>query len=258
MQSLSNKTVLITGASSGIGEACAHAFAEQGCQVILGARRFDRVQALAVELAEQYEVNALPVQMDVCDSEALMQSITALPEQWSAIDVLVNNAGLARGLEPFQQGQPSDWDEMIDTNIKGLLYSARAVVPGMLQRGSGHIINMGSIAGYQAYANGTVYCATKFAVRGITEGMKQDLHGTPIRVSEIAPGMVQTDFSAVRFKGDKQRAEKVYQNIRPLTARDIANTVVYCAQQPPHVDIMTMAVWPTDQSSASLFYRQES
>ncbi len=258
MQSLTNKTVLITGASSGIGEACAKAFAMQGCHVILGARRFEKVDVLATEISQQYGVNALPMRMDVCDSAALTKTINELPEQWVAIDVLVNNAGLARGLEPFQKGQPSDWDEMIDTNIKGLLYAARAIVPGMLERRCGHIINMGSIAGFQAYANGTVYCATKFAVRGITEGMKQDLHGTPIRVSEIAPGMVQTDFSAVRFKGDTQRADSVYQNIQPLTAEDIANTVVFCAQQPPHVDIMTMAVWPTDQSSASLFNRQES
>ncbi len=258
MTALHNKRVLITGASGGIGEAAAREFSRQGCHVLLAARRLDRVQALADELIAADGIEAKAIAMDVCDAAAVKQIIDELPAPWSAIDIVVNNAGLARGLAPFYDGDPGDWDEVIDTNIKGLLHVARAVTPGMLDRQSGHIINLGSIAGYQAYPNSAVYCATKFAVRGLTQGMKIDLHGTPLRVSEIAPGMVKTDFSNVRFKGDTQRADAVYQNINPLLAEDIAKTIVFCAQQPPHVDIMTMTILPTDQSSATLFNRTES
>lgn len=258
MQSLAEKTVFITGASAGIGEATARAFAAKGAHLILSARRLDKVQTIAEQLTAEFGVNALAIELDVTDNAAVEAAVANLAPQWRAIDILVNNAGLARGMEPFQDGKPSDWDEMIDTNVKGLLYTSRAIAPLLIAREQGHIINLGSIAGYQAYANGTVYCATKFAVRAITEGMKQDLHGTGVRVSEIAPGMVQTDFSRVRFKGDQARADAVYQNIQPLTAEDIASTVVFCAGQPAHVDIMTMAVWPTAQSSAKMFDRKES
>ncbi len=254
--SVENKMVLITGASAGIGAACAEAFAKAGAHLVLSARRLERVRTLAQRLSEEYGIQAHAIQLDVTDADQVEQVINQLSSPWNEIDILLNNAGLARGMEPIQVGEPQDWDEMIDTNIKGLLYVSRAVLSGMIQREKGHVINLGSIAGYQAYPNGTVYCATKFAVRGITEGMKMDLHGTPIRVSEVAPGMVETDFSQVRFKGDSERADKVYQNITPLTPEDIAQTVVFCANQPEHVNITTMGVFPVDQSSATMFNRR--
>ncbi|MDF1797399.1 MAG: SDR family NAD(P)-dependent oxidoreductase [Coxiellaceae bacterium] len=258
MSLLANKMVLITGASAGIGAACAEAFAKAGAHLVLAARRLERVRSLAERLVEQYGIQAHAIQLNVTDADQVESVINQLSSPWCDIDILINNAGLARGMEPIQVGETQDWDDMIDTNIKGLLYVSRAVLPGMIQREKGHVINLGSIAGYQAYPNGTVYCATKFAVRGITEGMKMDLHGTPIRVSEVAPGMVQTDFSSVRFKGDSDRADKVYQNITPLSAEDIAETVVFCASQPEHVNITTMGVFPVDQSSATMFNRKES
>ena len=254
--SVENKMVLITGASAGIGAACAEAFAKAGAHLVLSARRLERVRTLAQRLSEEYGIQAHAIQLDVTDADQVEQVINQLSSPWNEIDILLNNAGLARGMEPIQVGEPQDWDEMIDTNIKGLLYVSRAVLSGMIQREKGHVINLGSIAGYQAYPNGTVYCATKFAVRGITEGMKMDWHGTPIRVSEVAPGMVETDFSQVRFKGDSERADKVYQNITPLTPEDIAQTVVFCANQPEHVNITTMGVFPVDQSSATMFNRR--
>ncbi|MDF1655136.1 MAG: SDR family NAD(P)-dependent oxidoreductase [Coxiellaceae bacterium] len=257
MSILANKIVFITGASGGIGAASAHAFAKAGAHLLLCSRRLEKVQALAQQITAEHGVKAHAFALDVTNADAVKQAIEGLEAPWNGVDILVNNAGLARGMEPIQVGDPKDWDEMIDTNIKGLLYVSRAVLPGMLERDKGHVINLGSVAGYQAYPNGTVYCASKFAVRGITEGMKMDLHGTPIRVSEIAPGMVQTDFSNVRFKGDSDRADKVYQNITPLSAEDIAQTVVFCAQQPAHVDIMTMSIFPVDQSSATMFNRSE-
>ncbi|MDF1761655.1 MAG: SDR family NAD(P)-dependent oxidoreductase [Coxiellaceae bacterium] len=258
MSLLANKIVFITGASGGIGAASAHAFAKAGAHLLLCSRRLDKVQALAEQIIAEHDVQAHAFALDVTNAKSVQQAIAGLASPWNNVDILVNNAGLARGMEPIQMGDPNDWDEMIDTNIKGLLYVSRAVLPGMIEQGKGHVINLGSIAGYQAYPNGTVYCATKFAVRGITEGMKMDLHGTPIRVTEIAPGMVQTDFSNVRFKGDSDRADQVYQNITPLTAEDIAQTVVFCACQPEHVNITTMGVFPVDQSSATMFHRSET
>lgn len=257
MITLQGQRVLITGASAGIGQACAVAFAKLGCHVLLAARRVDRIDAIAKQLQNEYGIETKTIGLDVCDAVLVERTLSDLPPPWNDIDVLVNNAGLARGLEPFYQGNPSDWDVMIDTNVKGLLYVSRFVVPGMIERQRGHVINVGSIAGYQAYANGTVYCASKFAVRAITEGMKQDLHGSGVRVTEIAPGIVETEFSNVRFKGDQSRVDAVYQGMQPLTADDIANTITYCASLPPHMDIMTMAVWPTDQSSAALVHRNK-
>ncbi|MBP1769049.1 MAG: Serine 3-dehydrogenase, partial [Candidatus Aminicenantes bacterium] len=198
--SLENKMVFITGASSGIGKSCARAFAEQGARLILAARRLERLEDLAVELKRKPGQDILLLSLDVRKQPAVERAVNGLPAEWAAIDVLVNNAGLSRGLDKIHEGKLEDWEEMIDANIKGLLYVSRAVIPGMVKRGRGHIINLGSIAGYEVYPGGNVYCATKFAVRAISKGMRIDLNGTPIRVSEIAPGMVETEFSLVRFR----------------------------------------------------------
>jgi 3-hydroxy acid dehydrogenase/malonic semialdehyde reductase len=192
----------------------------------------------------------------VRDQPAVECAVSGLPSEWSAIEVLVNNAGLSRGLDKLHEGKLDDWEEMIDANIKGLLYVSRAVIPGMVKRGRGHIINIGSIAGYEVYPGGNVYCATKFAVRALSKGLRIDLNGTPLRVSEVAPGMVETEFSMVRFHGDKERAGKVYQGLTPLSPDDIADAVVYCATRPPHVNISEMIVMPTDQASPTIVYRR--
>lgn len=252
----SEKRVFITGASSGIGWACAKAFAARGHALLLSARRLDKLQTLAEALTREFRVEVKLLPLDVSDAASVFDSVESLSDEWKSIDILVNNAGLARGLSPIQSGELRDWEEMIDTNIKGLLYVTRAVLPHMLARQKGHVINLGSIAGYQVYPGGAVYCATKFAVRALTEGLKMDLHGTPIRVSEVAPGMVHTAFSEVRFRGDQSRAEKVYQGVDALQAEDIAAAILYCAEQPPHVDVMSMTIFPTDQSSATLFHRE--
>jgi 3-hydroxy acid dehydrogenase / malonic semialdehyde reductase len=255
MLSLQNKIILITGASSGIGAACAKVFADAGARLILASRRIEKLQQLATTLQLTSQTSYL-VQLDVRDRIAVESAISTLPSQWSDIDILINNAGLSRGLDKLHEGNYSDWEEMIDTNIKGLLYLTRYVVPGMVQRGNGHIVNIGSIAGHQTYPGGNVYCATKAAVKAISEGLKQDLLGTPIRVTSVDPGMVETEFSQVRFHGDTQRAEKVYQGITPLTADDIADTIFFCATRPKHVNINEVILMPVDQSSATLVNRR--
>jgi 3-hydroxy acid dehydrogenase / malonic semialdehyde reductase len=255
MLSLQNKIILITGASSGIGAACAKVFADAGARLILASRRIEKLQQLATTLQLTSQTGYL-VQLDVCLRIAVESAISTLPSQWSDIDILINNAGLSRGLDKLHEGDYSDWEEMIDTNIKGLLYLTRYVVPGMVQRGNGHIVNIGSIAGHQTYPGGNVYCATKAAVKAISEGLKQDLLGTPIRVTSVDPGMVETEFSQVRFHGDTQRAEKVYQGITPLTADDIADTIFFCATRPKHVNINEVILMPVDQSSATLVNRR--
>jgi 3-hydroxy acid dehydrogenase / malonic semialdehyde reductase len=255
MLSLQNKIILITGASSGIGAACAKVFADAGARLILASRRIEKLQQLATTLQLTSQTSYL-VQLDVRDRIAVESAISTLPSQWSNIDILINNAGLSRGLDKLHEGNYSDWEEMIDTNIKGLLYLTRYVVPGMVQRGNGHIVNIGSIAGHQTYPGGNVYCGTKAAVKAISEGLKQDLLGTPIRVTSVDPGMVETEFSQVRFHGDTQRAEKVYQGITPLTADDIADTIFFCATRPKHVNINEVILMPVDQSSATLVNRR--
>ncbi|MGF1537999.1 MAG: SDR family oxidoreductase [Elainellaceae cyanobacterium] len=250
---MNDKTILITGASSGIGEACARVFAQAGARLILAARRRDRLQALAQTFA--VDTHLLP--LDVRDREAVFQAIAALPAEWQAIDILVNNAGLSRGLDKLHEAELQDWEEMIDTNVKGLLYVTRAVVPGMVARSQGHVINLGSIAGHETYPGGSVYCATKSAVMALTEGLKLDLLGTPIRVSSVDPGLVETEFSDVRFRGDGDRAKTVYQNMTPLTPQDIAEIILFCATRPPHVNISDILVVPTDQSSATRVHRQK-
>ncbi|MDQ7040098.1 MAG: SDR family NAD(P)-dependent oxidoreductase [Rhodothermus sp.] len=254
---LQNRVVFITGASSGIGWACAEAFARLGARLLLCARRLERLQHLAEHLQRTYRVDVHFFALDVREAAAVQQAIENLPETWQAIEVLVNNAGLARALDPVYANQIEDIDLMVDTNIKGLLYVTRAVVPGMLARGRGHVINIGSTAGHEVYPGGTVYCATKHAVGAITRGLKLDLHGTPIRVSTVDPGMVgETEFSLVRFAGDAKRAARVYEGTRPLTPADVAEAVVWCATRPPHVNVAEVILMPTDQSSATLIARR--
>ena len=252
---LTNSTVLITGASSGIGEACARLFAREGCALILAARRMDRISALASELRAAHGIRTLTIELDVRKRNAVEAAIANLPDDWGAIDILVNNAGLSRGLAKVQEAQVEDWEEMIDTNVKGLLYVSRAVVPGMIERHHGHVINISSIAAHQTYPGGNVYCGSKAAVRAITEGLKMDLLGTGVRVCAIAPGMVETEFSVVRFHGDEQRAAKTYENIKPLTATDIAEIVLFAATRPAHVDLPEIIVMPVDQASVYHVHR---
>ena len=256
MHSLKDKIVFITGASSGIGKSCARAFAAEGASVLMCARRADRLNGFAAELRKEFDVPVHHFGLDVRDQPAVEKAVGGLAKDWRAIEVLVNNAGLSRGLSKLHEGLLSDWEEMIDTNVKGLLYVSRAVIPGMVERGSGHIINIGSIAGYEVYPGGNVYCATKYAVRALSKGLRLDLNGTPIRVSEVAPGMVETEFSVVRFHGDEERAGKVYQGLTPLSPDDIADAVVLCATRPPHVNVSLMIVMPTAQASTTLVHRK--
>ncbi len=256
MLSMRGKTVLVTGASSGIGRATALAFAASGARLLVCARRLDRLTDLASDLeiagAEAVETFALDVQ----DRAAVDSAIRGLSPQSAAIDVLVNNAGLSRGLAKLYADEPENWHEMIDTNIKGLLYVTRAVVPGMVDRGRGHVINLGSSAGHQTYANGAVYCATKAAERVLSEGLKLDLMGTPVRVTTVDPGMVETEFSEVRFRGDAQRAAEVYRNITPLKPEDVADAILWAATRPPHVNVHEILLTTIDQANSNTFTRR--
>jgi 3-hydroxy acid dehydrogenase/malonic semialdehyde reductase len=254
---LKDKIVFITGASAGIGRSCALAFAREGAKLILAARRLPRLEELAAELKHKPGEDILFLALDVRNQSAVERAVQGLPKDWSRVDILVNNAGLSRGLDKIHEGKLEDWDEMIDVNIKGLLSVSRAIIPGMLKRGQGHIINIGSISGHEVYPGGGVYCATKFAVDALSKGMRLDLMGTGLRVSQVSPGMVETEFSLVRFRGDKDRAEKVYKGLTPLTPEDIADAVVYCATRPPHVNVSEMIVMPTDQASTTMVYRKK-
>jgi len=256
MISVKDYVVLITGASSGIGAACTKIFAQAGAKLILVARRQEKLEQLAKQIGKDYGSESYLLPMDVCDSLSCQSTLSSLPEPWSNIDILINNAGLSRGLDKVQEASIQDWEEMIDTNIKGLLYVTRAILPGMVTRGRGHVINLGSIAGHQTYPGGSVYCATKAAVKSISEGLKQDLLGTPVRVTSVDPGMVETDFSAVRFRGDIERASKVYQGLIPLTPDDVADVIFFCATRSPHVNINEVIMMPTDQASATQLNRQ--
>jgi 3-hydroxy acid dehydrogenase/malonic semialdehyde reductase len=249
-------TALITGASSGIGEACARAFARAGFDLVLTARREDKLRALAAELGVRHQISTEVFGLDVRSLSAVRELVAAQPASFAAIDVLVNNAGLAQGFDSLQDGNPEDWDVMIDTNVKGLLYMTRAVLPRMISRGQGHIVNIGSVAGRWAYPKGNVYCATKAAVRMLSEAMRQDLHGTGIRVTEIEPGMVETDFSRVRFAGDEAKASAMYAGTEPLTADDIADAVLWSVQRPKRVNIQEMVIFPTAQSAVGMVKRQ--
>ncbi len=251
---LHEKIVLITGASAGIGRACAIAFAGEGARLILAARRADRLRELAAELKRQHDTTTHLLEMDVRNRLAVTDAVAGLPGEWAEVDILVNNAGLSRGLEKVQEGSPSDWEEMIDTNVKGLLWVTRAVLPGMVARDRGHVINIGSISGHQVYAGGSVYCATKFAVAAIGQGLRIDLLGTRVRCSTVDPGMVETEFSLVRFGGDHERADSVYQQFPPLQPADVAETVLFCATRPPHVNIQEVIVMPQDQAAVYASY----
>ncbi len=255
MSELRGKTVLVTGASAGIGRATALAFAREGARLLLCARREDRLEELAAELTRAGAEAVHGFALDVRDREAVNAAIAWLPQEWSEVDVLVNNAGLSRGLAKLHEDDYKNWEEMIDTNVKGLLYVTRAVVPGMVERGRGHVINMGSTAGHITYANGGVYCATKAAEKAISEGLKLDLMGTAVRVTSIDPGMVETEFSEVRFRGDKERAAKIYENITPLTPEDVADAIVWAASRPARVNIHTILMTTIDQGNSVTFHR---
>ncbi len=248
---------MITGATSGIGRATARILAQDGHHLILTGRRRERLEALRDELTRDYpKCHVLTLTFDVGRRDAVDEAIASLPEDWRAIDTLVNNAGLAVGLEPLHEGDPDDWERMIDTNIKGLLYVTRAIAPGMADRRAGHIVNLGSIAGREVYPGGAVYCATKHAVRALSQGMRQDLLPYGIRVSLICPGAVETEFSLVRFKGDNQRAASVYDGYTPLTADDIARTIRFALTAPAHVDLQDILVMPTAQADARTVHRR--
>jgi len=253
---LEGKIVLITGASGGIGAATALAFAEEGARLLLAARRTPKLRETAEEALEYGAEAVHCIELDVRDRREVQNAIDILPEEWAHIEVLVNNAGLSRGLDKLYMGSPDDWDEMIDTNVKGLLYVTRAVVPGMVVRGHGHIVNMGSTAGEITYPNGAVYCATKAAEKAINDGLREDVLGTPVRVTSIDPGMVETDFSLVRFHGDEERAEKVYKGLTPLAPEDIADAIVWAVTRPAHVNIARVSLTTIDQANSLLFHRE--
>jgi len=250
------QTVLITGASSGIGLACAEAFAVTGARLLLCARREDRLRDLTVRLRESHGTEILAFALDVRVRGKVEEAFAALPPAWQAIDILVNNAGLSRGLEPLQEGSFHDWDEMLDTNVKGLLNVSRTLLPGMIARGGGQVINIGSIAGHEVYPGGAVYCASKHAVDAITKGLRLDLNGTGVRVSTVDPGLVDTEFSTVRFHGDRSRADTTYQGMTPLTGADVAETVVWVASRPAHVNAAEILLLPTAQASCGLVHRE--
>lgn len=252
---ISEQTVLITGASSGIGQACAVAFAAAGARLLICARRLERVEALAAQLQAEFGAEVFAFRLDVRDRMATAAALQNLPAVWQPIDILVNNAGLSRGLEPVQQGSFSDWDEMLDTNVKGLLNVSRTLLPAMIARGGGQVINIGSIAGHEVYPGGAVYCASKHAVDAITRGLRLDLNGTGVRVSTIDPGLVATEFSSVRFHGDDARAAKTYVGMTPLSGADVAATVVWVASRPPHVNAAEILLLPTAQASCTMVHR---
>ncbi len=253
---LRDKIAFITGASSGIGEATARAFAAHGAKLLLCARRLDVLQAMEAELRDLGAPDVFCFELDVQDRDEVEGTINTLPDSWNQIDILVNNAGLSRGLNKLWEDDVQNWEEMIDTNVKGLLYVTRTVVPGMVQRGRGHVINLGSIAGHITYPGGHVYCASKAAERSISDGLRIDLNGTPIRVTSIDPGLVETEFSNIRFRGDTDRAKKVYAGLDPLTADDIAETIVWAATRPPHVEIQTVLITPTAQANPYVLHRR--
>lgn len=253
---LKNKIAFITGASSGIGKACAETFAQAGCNLIICSRSYDKLNNVVEKIKQNSNVDILAFELDVRNSKSVFEKIYNLPNYWKNIDILINNAGLARGLNKFYEDEIDNWEEMIDTNIKGLLYVTKAVLPFMLEKNSGHIINIGSIAGREPYPKGAVYCATKHAVYAITKSLKMDLVDKNIRVSTIDPGMVETNFSVVRFGGDKIRAKEVYKGLEPLTAEDIADIALFIASRPERVNIAEAVVMPIAQASATISYRK--
>jgi NADP-dependent 3-hydroxy acid dehydrogenase YdfG len=253
---LKGKIAFITGASSGIGKACAAAFANEGADLIISARKLDVVKNVASEIEKRWGVKVLSLKLDVRNQSDVLTAVNTLPAEWKNIDILVNNAGLALGLDKFQEGNTEHWDTMIDTNIKGLLYVSKAVIPLMIEREKGHVINLGSIAGHEAYPKGAVYCATKHAVDAITKSMRMDLLEHNIKISSIDPGAVETNFSNIRFEGDREKANNVYKGIDPLVAEDIADVALFIVSRPAHVNIADVIVFPAQQASASVTYRK--
>ena len=254
--SLKGKIVFITGASAGIGAATALAFAAEGAKLLLAARRAKKLADVAAEALKRGAAAVQTMELDVRSYRAVQDAIDGLPGEWAEIEVLVNNAGLSRGLDKLYTGRVEDWDEMIDTNVKGLLYVSRAVVPGMVVRKRGHVVNMGSTAGELTYPSGAVYCASKAAEKAINDGLRQDLLGTPVRVTSIDPGMVETDFSMVRFHGDEERAEKVYKGLTPLKPEDVADAIVWAASRPAHVNIARISLTSIHQANSLMFHRE--
>ncbi len=251
-----NKITLITGATSGIGRACATIFAENKHDLIITGRREKRLNQIASELMDKYNVKVYCLSFDIRDNNKVIDAIDSLPEGWSKIEILVNNAGLAVGLNKLQDGELDDWERMIDTNVKGLLYISRAVLPMMIRNGKGHVINIGSIAGKEVYPNGNVYCASKHAVDALSKGMRIDLVDKNIKVTQIAPGAIETEFSIVRFKGDKQKADSVYDGYNPLRPEDVAEVTYYATTLPDHVNINDLVLMPTAQASATVFHKK--
>lgn len=251
-----DKIVFITGASSGIGAGCARKFASQGASLILNARNVEKLTALKEELEKLYGTKVFLLPFDVRDRKTAANALLSLPEEWKGIDILINNAGLVIGVDKEHEGNLDEWDIVIDTNIKSLLAMTRLVVPGMVERGRGHIINIGSIAGDAAYSGGSVYCATKAAVKALSDGLRIDLVDTPLRVTNIKPGLVETNFSVVRFRGDKEKADNVYKGVRPLTGDDIAETVYFAASVPEYMQIAEMLVLPTYQATGTIVSRK--
>ena len=251
------KTALITGATAGIGEATARLLAKNGYDIIITGRRKERLDHLKKELEENTDARIHALHFDVRDRQAVEQAIDSLPAAWQTIDVLVNNAGLAAGFAPIQEGDIADWEQMIDTNVKGLLYVSRKVLPGMVERRSGHVVNISSIAGKEVYANGNVYCASKFAVDALNNAMRIDLVDYGVKVTSVNPGAVETEFSLVRFKGDEEKAKNVYKGIEPLHAEDIAEVVLFALNRPDHVNINEIIVTPKAQANAFYIHREE-
>ncbi len=256
MSRLTGKTVFITGATSGIGKSCAYAFANEGANIIITARRIEKLNEIAEDIKTKSSVNLLALKLDVQKRNEVKKVVSDLPEEWKKIDVLVNNAGLGRGLNKLYEDNPDGWDEMIDTNVKGLLYVTREIIPQMIERKEGHIIMIGSIAGREPYSKGAVYCATKFAVNAITRSLRLDVVDKNIRISTVDPGLVETNFSEVRFYGDSETAKNVYKGLKPLVGDDIADAVIYVATRPAHVNIAEMVVFPTAQAAATTVHRE--
>ena len=254
---MKGKNIFITGATSGIGEGCARKFAAMGSNLILNGRNTEKLDKLQQELTTTYGIEVLTLPFDVRDRAAMRQAVDSLPGKWRDIDVLINNAGLVIGMDKEFEGSLDEWDVVIDTNIKALLAMTRMIVPGMIARGCGHIINIGSIAGDAAYAGGSVYCATKAAVKALSDGLRIDLVDTPLRVTNIKPGMVETNFSVIRFRGDQQKADAVYEGLKPLTGDDIADVVYYAASAPAHIQIAEVLVMPTNQATGTVCYRNK-
>jgi len=256
MAELAGRWALVTGATSGFGEAIARTLAAHGCHVAITGRRTDRLERIAKDIHAAHRVEALPLTFDVRDREAVALALSK--DLLGKLDILVNNAGLALALDSVASGDPADWDGMIDTNVKGLLFVSRTVLPGMLERKRGHVVNIGSVAGHQVYAGGAVYAATKFAVRAISDALRYDVLGTGIRVTNVEPGLAETEFSLVRFKGDRTRASSVYTGTEPLRAEDIADAVLWAVTRPPHVNVQSILLMPTDQAGVHGLHRRNA